>query len=99
MNFIPRNEGFVCEACGTDVPPAANTFRNHCPHCLASKHVDGAVPGDRAADCGGLMPAIAYEGTDPDTVDLVQQCRKCGHIRKNRRASDDTTAAILDLHI
>jgi hypothetical protein len=89
-NFIPRNDGFSCEQCGADVPPAQGTFRNHCPHCLTSKHVDDALPGDRAAACGGLMPTVGYEGTDPDKLDLIQECEACGKRHRNRLAPDDT---------
>ena len=88
-NFIPRNEGFACEQCKESVPPALGTFRNHCPHCLTSKHVDESVPGDRAATCGGLMPTTRYEGTDPDLIDLVQECSRCNKVMRNRVARDD----------
>ncbi len=54
-----------------------------------SKHVDGPVPGDRAATCQGLMPTIAIEGTNPDQLDLVQECTRCGHTQHNRTAPDD----------
>src|SRR5688572_1645427 len=88
-NFIPRNEGFECEFCGKKVSPARGTFRNHCPNCLVSKHVDDTIPGDRAAHCEGLMPTIAYEGTDPDKLDLIQECMTCGKQHRNRIARDD----------
>lgn len=96
-NFIPRNEGFVCEACGTPVPPAQGTFRNHCPNCLTSKHVDDAIPGDRAATCTGLMPAMAAEGSNPDNLDLVHRCQTCGKTMRNRTAPDDNQEAIFTL--
>lgn len=88
-NFIPRNDGFVCEACGRNVPPAPGTFRNHCPACLTSKHVDDTLPGDRRSTCFGSMPTIAYEGTDSNRLDLIQQCNICGQVRRNRTAPDD----------
>jgi len=88
-NFIPRNEGFICKQCNSSVPPASGTFRNHCPQCLASKHVDDTVPGDRQAVCGGLMPIIRYEGTDPAKLDLIHQCQTCGKLSRNRTAPDD----------
>lgn len=87
--MIPRNEAFTCDACQHIVPPARGTFRNHCPRCLTSKHVDGEVPGDRAATCQGLMPTIAIEGPTPDQLDLVQECIRCGHTKRNRTAPDD----------
>ena len=52
--------GFVCDACRGAVPPVTGgtRHRNHCPHCLSSKHVD-LRPGDRRASCRGRMDAIA----------------------------------------
>ncbi|MEK7218066.1 MAG: RNHCP domain-containing protein, partial [Patescibacteria group bacterium] len=41
MIFLPRQEPFTCEHCGTGVAPLPHgTSRNHCPRCLWSKHVD-----------------------------------------------------------
>lgn len=97
MGFIPKNEGFICDICQTDVPSASGTFRNHCPNCLISKHVDDATPGDRAATCGGLMPAMAAEGSDPDNLNLVHRCQKCGKTMRNRTASDDNKETIFHL--
>ncbi len=50
----PSREAFVCKVCGRTVPPegAGSEYRNHCPYCLSSLHLD-TVPGDRAAGCGG----------------------------------------------
>lgn len=94
-NFIPRNDSFTCEACGVVVPPAPETFRNHCPECLTSKHVDSALPGDRAAVCGGLMPTIRIEGTDPDNLDLIQECLHCGKTAHNRTSPDDNRQVVM----
>lgn len=96
-NFIPRNDGFICDACGKNVPPASGTFRNHCPFCLTSKHVDDTVPGDRDASCHGLMRPIAAEGTDPDFIDIIHRCEKCEKTIRNRRASDDNTEKLFSL--
>jgi hypothetical protein len=93
-NFIPRNDPFICEACGSAVPPASGTFRNHCRECLTSKHVDDVLPGDRAAACQGLMPTMGYEGTDPDKLDLVQECLTCGRRQRNKIARDDNKARL-----
>lgn len=95
-NFIPRNEGFVCERCSQQVPPAKVTFRNHCPFCLSSKHVD-IVPGDRLESCHGLMTPIGIEGTDPDKLDIIHECKKCHKIQRNRTAPDDNKEIIFTL--
>lgn len=94
-NFIPINEGFTCESCGKKIPPAQSTFRNHCPFCLTSKHVDAHIPGDRKSPCKGLMLAVAYEGTDPDKLDLIHKCEKCGKTIRNKIAPDDDIKSIL----
>ncbi|MCH8748367.1 RNHCP domain-containing protein [Patescibacteria group bacterium] len=86
---MPLNEGFICGQCQANVPPAKSTYRNHCPKCLTSKHVDQDLPGDRLATCLGFMPTIGYEGTDPDKLDLVQQCTQCHLTKRNRLAPDD----------
>ncbi|MDA1169411.1 MAG: RNHCP domain-containing protein [bacterium] len=97
MGFITVNEGFNCELCGAKVPPAKGTCRNHCTKCLASKHVDDHIPGDRAAMCRGLMEAISAEGTELDKVVISHQCEICGKVQRNKVSSDDNRDVILKL--
>ena len=53
-----ENTGFICQNCGKEVLPLTDgSYRNHCPFCLYSLHVD-IIPGDRASDCGGIMKPI-----------------------------------------
>lgn len=56
----PCEESFLCKNCGYPVSPmgAGTEHRNHCPNCLCSLHLD-IEPGDRAADCGGIMEPIS----------------------------------------
>ncbi len=89
-NFVGRtNYGFVCERCGTQVLPLARGgYRNHCPKCLWSKHVD-RVPGDRMESCRGLMAPV---GVEPDAKRgwiIVHRCVRCGFMRRNRAALSD----------
>jgi len=93
-NFIARNDPFTCEQCGQNIPPAKTTSRNHCPYCLTGKHVDDQTPGDRASKCHGLMPTISYEGTDPDKLDLIQQCQTCRKQHRNKIAPDDRKTSL-----
>ena len=53
-------DSFTCRVCGRPVVSAGagSGHRNHCPNCLSSLHVDDE-PGDRAADCGGIMEPVA----------------------------------------
>ena len=90
MTFIAREEPFVCEHCGTAVEPLMKgSYRNHCPKCLWSKHVDHTGPGDRLSMCGGLMKPI---GTDHDGKKgwmIVHECERCGKKIPNKVAPDD----------
>ena len=56
----PCRDSFPCRVCGRLVTPegAGSSHRNHRPNCLYSLHVD-ITPGDRAADCGGIMEPVA----------------------------------------
>ncbi|MBI4606963.1 MAG: RNHCP domain-containing protein [Planctomycetes bacterium] len=89
-NFLGTgNDAFTCLVCGCEVLPLANgSFRSHCPECLWSQHVD-EVPGDRAAQCGGLMEPIGLEGSAGSGWRLVHACVQCGAVRRNRTAEDD----------
>ncbi|MEQ8316212.1 MAG: RNHCP domain-containing protein [Phycisphaerales bacterium] len=99
-----RNEsdGFTCICCRARVSGRAwgTKQRNHCPACLHSKHVDDQ-PGDRASACGGAMEPIAVavrsSGEDAGEWVLVHRCNRCGVLRVNRIAGDDSERALLAL--
>jgi hypothetical protein len=42
------------------------------------------------------MPTVAYEGTDPDKLDLIQECKKCGKRGRNRTAPDDDVSQLFE---
>ena len=84
-----RNDGFTCAFCGAAVHPLTSGMcRNHCPVCLYSRHVD-CVPGDRSADCGGLMECVAVQADARRGWMLVHRCTVCGAFKRNRAALDD----------
>lgn len=89
--FQRRTEDFVCEHCGTAVQGTGYT--NHCPKCLWSKHVD-IHPGDREADCGGMMRPVTIEGGTPH-YRVLQRCEKCGFERRNNLSNIDNSEAII----
>jgi RNHCP domain len=89
--FTRTVEDFTCEHCGQ--PVCGNGYTNHCPYCLHSKHVD-INPGDRAADCGGLMEPIAA-GVEDGQNFVVHRCQACGHMRRNKIAPKDEQAVVL----
>ncbi len=87
-DFTHRNESFICESCGRQVPPRKKSCRNHCPFCLSSKHVD-INPGDRANSCGGLMKAIDYDLNSKKGLVLIFECSLCGFRGTNISAYED----------
>ena len=82
---------FICSNCGRKVSPSApgTKNRNHCPFCLYSLHVD-VDSGDRKSSCRGIMvPTGRFFKEDGEEM-LVHKCRKCGFVRWNRVAGDDS---------
>ena len=92
-----ENSGFVCARCGFRVKPVdTGSYRNHCPRCLYSRHVD-VRPGDRASACGGLMVPIGIRHAGRKGWQLVHRCEQCGAVSTNRvadgtRQPDDVAA-------
>ncbi|MEX6015298.1 RNHCP domain-containing protein [Mammaliicoccus sciuri] len=88
MSREKENTGFICENCGREVKPLSNgSFRNHCPFCLCSKHLD-IVPGDRESTCEGIMDPIDIIHNSKKGYQLIHKCRKCGELRKNKIAKN-----------
>ena len=96
--FTKIDEAFVCEHCGNQVEPLGYTCRNHCNHCLYSKHVD-INPGDREETCHGLLKPIRVELDSKKGYVIIYQCEKCGAIRKNKAAADDNMDLIIRLTV
>ena len=91
-------ESFTCKSCGREVVPtgAGSNHRNHCPNCLCSQHLD-IEPGDRAADCGGLMEPIAVWVRKNGEWAIIHRCRICGALGSNRIAADDNPMKLMSL--
>jgi hypothetical protein len=88
MSRKTENTGFICENCGRAVLPLNNgSYRNHCPFCLFSKHVDNA-PGDRRETCGGLMAPVGLQYRAGKGYQVVHRCLSCGAERVNKAAAD-----------
>ena len=83
MGRDEENVGFACARCGRQVEPVADgSYRNHCPFCLWSRHVD-VKPGDRANPCRGMMRPVAARVVKKG-LQVVHQCSVCGEVRVNR---------------
>lgn len=89
MSRQSENTAFGCARCGAHVRPlVTGSYRNHCPTCLWSLHLD-VRPGDRAAGCGGLMRPVGLDHRSGKGWMVVHVCRRCGHVQRTRAALDD----------
>lgn len=93
-HFIKVTENFICDYCGAKV--IGTGYTNHCPICLYSKHVDELIPGDRAANCGGLMKPIASQIKSGRFV-VFHQCVKCAKITRNKAGEKDNADMLIKL--
>lgn len=83
MSRKMENQGFICSNCGELVYPLENgSYRNHCPCCLFSLHVD-CTPGDKASQCRGLMQPVAVHHHSKKGYQILHKCLKCGFARFN----------------
>lgn len=94
----PCTESFTCRVCGRLVVPegAGSGHRNHCPNCLSSLHVD-VEPGDRAADCGGIMEPVAVWVRKQGELAVIHRCRRCWALSSNRVAADDNPMKLMSI--
>ena len=76
-NPIFRDESFVCAHCKKEVSIGGVKIRDHCPFCLWGMHLDN-VPGDRAAQCSGLMQPMSLR-TVSGKIWIHYQCTSCKH--------------------
>ncbi len=101
MGRAQQNTPFRCGRCGADVPASTDGhYRNHCPCCLWSRHVD-VTPGDRSADCAGLMEPTGLVDKGGKGWQIVHRCTVCGRRQPNRVVregeSPDDLDRLLDL--
>lgn len=93
-------DSFSCKVCGRLAVSAGagSEHRNHCPNCLSSLHVDNE-PGDRAADCGGVMEPIGVWVRKGGEWAVIHRCRRCGKISSNRVAADDNPVKLVSIAV
>ncbi len=94
--FTMIDESFVCDVCGNTVEKLDYSARDHCNKCLCSKHLD-INPGDRLANCGGILRPVEIEKGSKDKLKIVYKCDKCGEIKRNVVAVDDDFDKILEI--
>ena len=77
--------------------------RNHCPYCLASRHVDLNQAGDRLSACKAIMQPLGLalkrvhkKYASPVSGELlIHRCTDCGKLSLNRLAADDDADTLL----
>jgi hypothetical protein len=100
--------GYFCENCDSWVNKdqfIGTHFRNHCPFCLYSKHLDAKESGDRNSSCHGLMEPVGltfkHEGLDKynrprqGELMLVHHCSVCHDFSINRLSADDEAEMVM----
>lgn len=94
----PCRDSFTCKVCLRPVVAAGagSGHRNHCPNCLNSLHVD-EEPGDRAADCGGIMEPIGVWVRRGGEWAVIHRCKRCGKLSSNRTAADDNPMKLMSI--
>ncbi|MCL2592825.1 MAG: RNHCP domain-containing protein [Defluviitaleaceae bacterium] len=86
MSKKTENTGFTCANCAKIVLPLTNgSYRNHCPFCLYSLHVDRSI-GDRANDCHGTMKPIGIIHHSKKGYQIIHVCQKCKAQQVNKVA-------------
>lgn len=95
-----KNRSFRCRHCGLEVPLDApgTAYRNHCPNCLWSRHLDNS-PGDRDAGCGSAMEPISIGVRQGGEWVLIHRCTGCDVLHLNRSAGDDNPLVLLRLAV
>jgi len=99
---------FVCRYCqhfvSADARLSGVHHRNHCPNCLASRHLDLFEAGDRLSACQARMTAVAltlkrsprkYARPGDGELMLVHVCEDCRKVSLNRIAADDLNEQVL----
>lgn len=109
--FREINRDFHCAHCkqyvSSDYLLSGVQNRNHCPHCLWSRHMDLYKAGDRLSACRGQMRPVGltlkrrfkrYELRPAGELMLVHQCTGCGEVSINRIAADDNENYLLAVY-
>ena len=78
MARCTENTGSIYRKCNKTIEKLTNgSYRNHCPFCLYSRHVDNH-PGDRENTCRGLMKPAGLGYKPKKGWQLIHCCLKCG---------------------
>lgn len=86
MSRKEENGSFICVVCEKYVLPLQNgSYRNHCPFCLSSVHVDNK-PGDRKNACAGVMIPCKLIYNSKKGWQVIHKCSLCATLKVNKIA-------------
>ena len=86
MGRKEENVPFTCISCKKYVLPLHNgSYRNHCPFCLSSLHVDNK-PGDRKSLCKGIMIPYKLIYSSKKGWQIIHKCKSCNAEKANKIA-------------
>jgi hypothetical protein len=54
-------------------------------------------PGDREADCGGVMEPVAVWVRNKGEWAIIHRCKRCGDLSSNRVAADDNPMKLMSI--
>lgn len=90
MGRKEENRDFVCVVCKKQVTRLMfGSYRNHCPFCLSSLHVDEALPGDRKSSCYGIMKACGVYFHTKKGWQIMHRCVNCHAEKMNKIVDKD----------
>lgn len=86
----------MCRNCGCEVQALDNgSYRNHCPFCLHSIHIDHK-PGDRNNKCLGLLRPIGIRNSSKKGMQIIFRCELCQQEKVNIVAEYDSQPDNID---
>ncbi|MFD3688045.1 RNHCP domain-containing protein [Nocardiopsis sp. NPDC058631] len=96
----PRTGTFTCVRCGLAVSALApgGDRRDHCPSCLASRHLTDQVRGVRS-DCGGHMLPVSVAVLRGGDWMLVHRCTRCGELAGSSVSEDDNHLVLMRIAV
>lgn len=90
MGKKEENTDFICVVCFKYVMSLQHgSYRNHCPFCLSSLHVDDVTPGDRDSTCLGIMKAHRLSFKGKKGWQIIHKCMRCSVEKLNKIAEGD----------
>ncbi|CUI18161.1 conserved hypothetical protein (plasmid) [Candidatus Protochlamydia naegleriophila] len=91
MGKKEENTPFICVIYSQHVRALENeSYRNHCPFCLGSIHVDNS-PSDRNSTCNGVMVACRLNYNGKKGWQIIHRCQRCGVEKTNKIAEGSPT--------